>query len=421
MTAGALRLDPNCVDMPKPERARTSASRLSRVAADGKRSYFAMLSEIVRLGLGSGRLSLDEYLELELFDNDIHKDTDKKAYVGSKGHRKIWFQANYRVDLFALANNKIASAILFAAHGLPILPTLAIFHEQVGRPNARLLGSDGELRAFLRTSEHYPLFGKPIEGNQSIGSASIKSYDAARDCLMTTTGRIIGLENFISYVKTHASSGYQFQARISPHATVREMCGDRLATVRVLTIVTNGKPEILRACWKIPAGMHTADNFWRPGNLLAQLDLESGRVMRVIRASGTAFEEITHHPDSGMLITGTFVPNWQEVKRLAIDCAKVLEALPLVGWDIAPVDSGVILVEANVTPDMRLHQMADRRGILDPALKDFLRQRKKDAAEVRRAAKRNAVRDKLALLEICWREAIRALMWLCFGAPSGNR
>ena len=184
MTTEALRLD--CVDTPKPDRP--SPGTLSRIAADGKRSYFAMLGEIARLGLGAGRLSLDEYLELELFDNAVHKDTDKKAFVGLKAQRKIWFRANYRVDLFALANHKIASAILFAAHGLPILPTLAIFHEQVGRESARLLRSEGELRTFLRTSAHYPLFGKPIEGNQSIGSASLKCYDASRDCLITSDG-----------------------------------------------------------------------------------------------------------------------------------------------------------------------------------------------------------------------------------------
>ena len=164
--------------------------------------------------------------------------------------------------------------------------------------------------------------------------------------------------------------------------------------------------------------MHAADNFWRPGNLLAQLDLESGRVVRVIRQSGTTHEEITHHPDTGVPIAGTFVPNWQEIKRLAVDCAKVLEALPLVGWDIAPVDTGAVLVEPNVTPDLRLHQIADGRGILDSVLKDFLRQRKKDAAEVLRIARRNAARDRLALLERCRREAIRAWMWLCFGASS---
>ena len=399
-------LERDHVDISKPDPSIAVRAALSRVAADGRRSYLAILSEVARLWLGAGRLSLHEYLDLKLFDNDIHKHGSKNAFVGLRAASKIWFQANYRIDLFALANNKIASAIWFAAHGLPILPTRAIFHEGAGRPNARLLHSETELRTFLRTREHYPLFGKPIEGCQSKGSASIDSYEPTEDCLVTTAGRVLSLDNFVSYVKSHASAGYQFQSRVSPHATVREMCGNRLATVRLLTIVRDGKPEILRACWKIPAGMHAADNFWRPGNLLAQLDLENERVIRVIRSTDTTYEELTHHPDTGVRIQGAIVPNWPEVTRLAMDGAKLLEVLPLVGWDIAPVDSGAVLVEANVTPDFRLHQITDRRGMLDSDFKSFLQQRKTEAANVVRAAKKELVERKLAFLKNFLRDVI---------------
>jgi hypothetical protein len=404
-----LEQDP--VDISKPEPSIILRAALSRVGADGRWSYFSILSEVARLWFGAGRLSLHEYLDLKLFDDAIHKHGSKNAFVGLRAASKIWFQANYRVDLFAMANNKIASAIWFAAHGLPILPTFAIFHEGVGRPNARLLHSETELRAFLREKEHYPLFGKPIEGRRSEGSASIESYEPTEDCLITTAGRVLSLDNFVSYIKSHASAGYQFQSRVSPHATAREMCGNRLATVRLLTIVREGKPKILRACWKIPAGMHAADNFWRPGNLLAQLDLENGRVIRVIRATETTYEEITHHPDTGVRIQGAVVPNWPEVTQLAIDGAKLLEALPLVGWDIAPVDSGAVLVEANVTPDFRLHQIADRRGMLDCEFKSFLQQRKIEAAKVVRAAKMELAARKRAFLKSFWRNLITPIAW----------
>ncbi|MDE2501152.1 MAG: hypothetical protein KGL56_13275 [Alphaproteobacteria bacterium] len=389
MTTEALRrpFDSSRVDISKTGRSRISGAALSRVAAGGKRSYLGMLSEFARLRLGAGRLSLDEYLQLRLYDNDIYEGADKHAFIGLKAIPKIWLRANHRVDLFALANKKIVSDLFFAAHGLPVLPTAAIYREQVGRPCGFLLCSEGELRAFLRSGEHYPLFGKPVDGCQSIGSASIERYDAAVDGLVTTAGRLISLEDFVLHVRAHAASGYQFQPRVSPHTAVRDMCGERLATVRLLTAVTDGKAEILRACWKIPAGPHAADNFWRPGNLLAQLDLASGRVERVIRGTGTTYEEITHHPDTGVRITGTVVPNWHEVTRLALEGATLLEDLPLVGWDIAPVDAGAILVEPNVTPDFRLHQMADRRGMLDPAFKNFLRQRKRGAAKASRAAR----------------------------------
>ena len=392
MTTEVLRhpVELNCVGVGKPKSPKSFRATLSQVAADSGRSYFNVLKEATILRLSEGSLSFDEYIELSLFDKNIFAATNRKAFIGLKASNKINLRANYRLDLYALVNNKVASDILFAAHGFPILPTVAIFREQVGRDGPFLLRSENELRGFLTNSRNYPLFGKPVSGYRSIGSESIDRYDAAYDCLITTTGHKISLETFISYVRTHSAFGYLFQQRISPHAAVREICGERLATLRLLTIMAKGQPNLLRACWKIPAGIHAADNFWRPGNLLAQLDLQSGQVLRVIRRNGRNYEEITHHPDTGTRILGTVVPNWQEVKLLAMDGAKVLEDLPLVGWDIAPVDSGVVMVEPNLNPDFRLHQLADRRGILDTTVKSFLADRKIHAADALRRARQIA-------------------------------
>jgi len=353
-------------------------------------------------------LSRDEYFALRLFDNEIYKDVDKKAFVGIEAVRRIWFQSNYRIDQFALANNKIASAVWFAAHGLPILPTLAIFHEAVGRQSVRLLRNDEELRVFLTDNRHYPLFGKPIDGSRSVGSESVECYIESHGSLKTTAGRLVSLNDFVSFVKAHSATGYQFQSRVSPHSAVREICGERLAAVRLLTIFKDGQPKVFRACWKIPTDENVADNFWRRGNLLAQLDIESGRVVRVIRNNESSFEEISHHPNSGMRILGFTVPNWAEIKKLAQDGARLIAELPLVGWDIAPVDSGAVLIEANVTPDLQIHQLADRRGLLDSDLESFLRQRKIDAGNYYRAGVRIAP-PKLSVVRDRVREALDIL------------
>jgi hypothetical protein len=218
------------------------------------RPYIHLLREIASLRFSDGRLTFDEYLDLKLFDNGLYAGTDKNAFVGFKASQKIWFQSNYRVDLFALVNNKISADVLFSIHGLPTPPLVAMFHEDVGRQSSLLLRNDEELRAFLTQEDHYPLFGKPANGSQSIGSASLDRFDAAYDCVVTTTGRALPTDIFIGYVKKNAASGYLFQRRITPHANVREICGQRLATVRLLTIVTKGEPKIIRACWKISGG-----------------------------------------------------------------------------------------------------------------------------------------------------------------------
>jgi hypothetical protein len=373
----SLLADHDCVEITKLDGPSPTAAAPS--GRDRKRSNLSILIDFWKLRLGAGRLSLNEYFELRLFDEQLYRDVDKKAFIGLESARRIWFQANYRVDLFAMATNKIASTIWFAAHGLPVLPTVALYHEAVGRPSGRLLRDEAELRAFLKSAGHYPLFGKPIEGSRSIGSSSIECYVESNDCLITTAGRIISLDDFVSFIKSYAVSGYQFQSRVSPHAAIREVCGNRLATVRLLTILRGGKPQVLRACWKIPGGAQIADNFWRQGNLLAQLDLDSGRVTRVIKGSSNGYEEVSHHPDSGVRILGMNVPNWDKVTELAMEGAKLLPELPLVGWDIAPIDAGAVLVEPNVTPDFQLHQLADRRGLLEPTLTSFLHQRHQDA------------------------------------------
>lgn len=342
------------------------------------RSVFKLVWEILTLRFGPGRLSLNEYLELRLFDKDLYGNSDPSRFVGFLASKKIWLLANFRVDLFGLVNNKVASDILFSAHGFPVLPTFAMFREGVGMGGPYLIGNEDDLRAFLRTEENYPFFGKPISGHQSLGSASVDHFDAVNNHLILTTGHRLALDDYVSYVKKYGASGYLFQARISPHAAIREICGNRLATVRLLTVVAKGQPKLLRACWKIPAGINAADNFWRPGNLLAQLDMQTGRVLRVIRGKDVGFDVVTHHPDSGAPITGTVVPNWAEVVNLALEAAKVVEDMPMAGWDVVPVDNGAMLVELSETPDFRLNQLADLRGIMDDDLAAFLAERKTD-------------------------------------------
>ncbi len=360
------------IDVKRPPAQIDLASTFRTVAAECGTSLFGLVKDYARLAFGPGRLSLDEYLALRLFDPRLYARTDKRAFVGLTQSRKIWLQANFRIEDFGLAENKIAADALFSAYGFRTAPTLALFSNRIAMQSPRLLRTEAELAEFLRDAQHYPLFAKPLDGFQSLGSASLDRYDRASDSLITVTGQSLPLASFAADVSANYGKGYLLQRRVSPHAEVRAICGDRLATVRLLTIITEGVPRIIRACWKIPAGSHGADNFWRPGNLLAQLDLATGRVVRAIRGAGMALEELTHHPDSGAALIATVVPNWSEVTRTALEAAKVLPDFKLIGWDIAPVDGGAMLVELNQTPDFILPQLADRRGIMDADFRRFL-------------------------------------------------
>jgi hypothetical protein len=236
---------------------------------------------------------------------------------------------------------------------------------------------------FLRNTKDYPLFGKPVDETRSLGSMALDGYDTASDSVIALNGRKLPLAAFVAEVARHFQAGYMLQPRVVPHTAVRAVAGERLATVRVVTICTNDGPKLFRAAWKIPAGPNVADNFWRSGNLLATLDLNTGRVTRAVRGAGPMQQQVTQHPDSGVELIGFEVPNWPKIISVALEAAATLYEVPLIGWDIAPTDDGALIVEPNFTPDFDLPQLADRRGILDDQFKAFLA----DCQVARRAAK----------------------------------
>jgi Sugar-transfer associated ATP-grasp len=257
----------------------------------------------------------------------------------------------------------------------------AIFSPGASRQMPNLLRSRDELRAFLLQPEAYPLFGKPVESFQSLGSLALSGCDAQTRELVGTDGRRTGVETLLDAVEKHYSAGYVFQKLLSSHRDLVPAIGPRLATVRIVTIATPTGPKVFRVGWKLPAGGNDADNFWRAGNLLAGLDLETGCVGRVTSGTGFEMKDVLHHPDTGADLIGLPIPNWPDLKAVALEGARLLRHFAIVGWDMASTDQGPVIVEANETPDFTLLQMADRRGVLGEEFSELLARQRRDAAD----------------------------------------
>src|SRR5262249_30656349 len=146
--------------------------------------------------------------------------------------RRIWGEANYRQDWYGLAADKIASCSFLAAYGLPVIPILKILSTRLDIASPKLARNAEELSAFLREAQHYPLFGKPTDAFQSLGSASLDAYDAASDSVVLLGGKRIALGAFVADLMQHYAGGYLFQKRVAPHPEARQICGERLPTVR---------------------------------------------------------------------------------------------------------------------------------------------------------------------------------------------
>lgn len=365
------------------------ASALRLIAERHGQSFQQTVVEMAKLSFGAGKVTIGEYIDLGLFRKGLALD-DKRAYVGLTAMRQIWDTANFLRDWWGLIENKLAATSLLGSWGFPVIPTKGVYSESFRIPALPPLADKAELCAFLRTPANYPLFGKPIDSLRSLGSASFSGIDAARDCLVKTTGGEIAVEAFADEVIEAYAAGYIFQGRVVPHADIRAVCGDRLATLRVVTVLMGGAPKAIRTLWKIPAGESVADNFWRKGNMIAALDRATGKVLRVQRGTGLSAEDVTHHADTGAELVGRMVPLYDQLVATAIEAHRMFPDVGLIGWDMAATEAGPLIVEPNITPDFVLPQLADGRGIMDEEFKAFLAERRA-AKEALKAGYKKAV------------------------------
>jgi hypothetical protein len=389
----AIALDANLgqadwLSVARPQESSDVASTLMRMVAASHTSPLRIVSDFARLWWGPGKVSFRDYNRLKLFDREFWADGDRRDVVGNRRSFEIWTTVNWRQDWWGFFDNKLASGHYLAAFGFPVIANLAIYCENVTTArSAQVLRDEEALRRFLERADHYPLFGKPADGTQSIGALALRRLRTDSNGVEIFDGRVIRLDDLTAQISKHYADGYLFQRLITPHNAIRAICGERLATIRVLTLRTGSEaPQVLRACWKIPVGNNVADNYWRTGNLLAKLDKNTGEVKRVISGTGVDLAAHSHHPDTGASLIGFRLPHWDAVVTTALEAARVMEQAPLIGWDIAVLDDGPVIVEMNERPDFILPQLADSRGILtETPLLDFMAVQKRKAAERRMA------------------------------------
>ncbi len=330
--------------------------------------YSAQLAEILRLGMGDGRISRQDYYYYRLYDDGLYSPEEKRRFLSDDISYPITAKC---CDIYAwgTADDKLVAYTILGAHGAPVPETQAAYclsGRNCGK--VRTLGSVEELGRFLASEARYPLFAKPIGGIGSYGACRIEGESAGK--IRFSDGTVLSVADFAA--RLDAQDGYLFQTVLPPHPRLQEITGI-VSTVRLVVIIEDGRPQILHAIWKLPAGGNVADNFWRPGNILAEVDAETGIVRRAMRGFGPATEEIESHPDSGRPIRGVTLPHWPEVRSLCLDCAPIFIALRYQSWDIALCPEGPVIVEVNTGSAFNLPQLATGRGLLTDRFRAFLR------------------------------------------------
>lgn len=300
-----------------------------------------------------GRFSPTEIFLLGLLDGAL--DSSQLArFVSKQRMLEAQLAVNPR-EFFDRTEDKFCFALFCAQHGLAtprILATLGVRPSIANSPE-HLQGPADLLRLLQQTSATGFIL-KPTRGVHGRGILRLHRNER-RVC--DDRGRILSVRDIDMHLRSADYESWLLQELLLPHPMLSALSGTtHVQTFRVVTMLDHrGEAQIAAAWLRLIGGAAGFDNFnfGASGNLLAIIDISSGRILRMLAASedGFGLVEIAVHPKTQRSFSSLFLPEWQEVKALASAAAEAFAPLVTIGWDIALTDRGPVLIEGNVTWD----------------------------------------------------------------------
>jgi hypothetical protein len=339
--------------------------------------------EIYTLRNAGGQCGISDYYWYKLYDDDYQQGRGARDFLGWRLQQQFSLALNPR-DAVLPAWDKTVFIQLATGAGLPVAPIKACFHRSKRFPETlgHHLGSHGDTGRFLRDPANYPLFAKPAYSQQGYGSAYLTGYDPNRDELTLLNGQSIAVDDFLKRLEVSVDQryhkpecGFLFQSPLKPATEIERLTGwSALCGVRIVCLNESGCIRPIRAVWKVAVPPNHVDNFslGKYGNLLADIDLETGEVSHCIDALWPRANLVSRHPNSGELLTGFRLPGWE---RLLEACQLGGVAFPLMKiqhWDFALTDNGPMILEMNdlgATEMLQVHG----RGLLTAETRAFLK------------------------------------------------
>ena len=253
--------------------------------------------------------------------------------------------------LSSIVNDKAAFADHFSRHGIPAVPTLAVFH-------SGSMFSDYPPEDF-RTD----LFVKPVVGKGGRGG---QRWDyCGPDEYRSSQGVLLGRQQlFERWIYKSVRKPLLVQPRVLNHPDLCGLNNGALSTVRVLTCLDEeNQPELIGAIMRMAIGKNMVVDNAHAGGIAAAVDVQSGALGPATDLGmSSRLGWLEFHPTTGARIEGVTLPHWQSLRSLVAQAHSTVPGAVVLGWDVAITPTGPLLIEANVGPGLEIMQRANRQG-----------------------------------------------------------
>jgi len=352
----------------KDKAAPSLLEHLHIASAKSGRNAFSIAREFWRLHRGRGKLSIAEYFDYGLYDSERFSERDKDRFLSESIH---WNLTADCCDMSwrALTEDKWLSAFFLAGAGVRVPETLAILDRSLRTyVGVEKIATADRLKSFLTTQASLPIFGKHLRGIGSFGVFMITGAD--EEAIHLANEKPLSYEAFFEdFVGTHS---YVLQRVVRNHAFFEKYTPNTV-TIRIVNILTDDGVKTPFALLKMPSQRNIADNFWREGNLICNLDVATGEILRAVAKTSSDAQQITEHPETGNALIGEVVPLWPEITAMNLRCATLFAPVRYQSLDVAIEQDGPVVVEINTGSAFDLPQLASGAGFLTDDITAFFR------------------------------------------------
>ena len=237
-------------------------------------------------------------------------------------------------------------------HALPTVPTLMEFEQ----------GRASHAPGWAGSLPERDLFTKPSDGT---GGKGTRRWRFERGGWEESAGNVLQAPQLMAALAQLSLAEPKpgrpprrilLQECLKNHRDLLPLTAGGLCTVRLQTYRwPGGRSELLFGAYKMPVGDAPADNF-HFGGLVAPVDLATGRLRAAIHRHRQLIAPIERHPTTGTAIAGHRLPHWEDAVRLVLRAHDAAPRLATIGWDVAILETGPVLVEGNTMPNPDIAQ-----------------------------------------------------------------
>lgn len=309
-----------------------------RIYKNGKGKTFSRFRKYCKLRF-SKKMMVEEFLNYEqaLQDENFSKTflTFREACV----YWKVLNPSRYAV----LAKDKYLSHLLLEKLGVPVPELYAYYH-----PEMENCGFEA-LRSELESKGVESCVIKPaVDGAHGAGVFVCKKLIYTRDevVIVKSNGEQLSL---LDFCKQNKSTSWLFESVVVQSNQIGRFNRSSVNTVRFMTtLYPDRNVKIFATFMKIGRAGSDVDNAGGGGNVDCAINVETGECYNALQFNSYAdVKKVDKHPDSGEIINGVRIENWDEIKNCLRDYQSRIPQLKAIGWDVALTENGPVIIEIN--------------------------------------------------------------------------